>query len=213
MACGYHFFVADCICICVTVQVVGHCSILPCVCNNSIAGGYEKFVEGRKYIGFILLSMIPAVIVGVGFEEQMTSLFNQKILLVALFLFLNGVMLISSDYFPKGNKPISGGKAFIIGIFQAIAILPGISRSGSTITSSVAMGIDRQTAARFSFIAVIPLIVGKMAKDLMDGTLASAQEQAFPLILGFVVSLLVGIVACRWMFEIVKKAKLRYLGF
>ena len=157
--------------------------------------------------------MIPAVIVGVGFEEQMTSLFNQKILLVALFLFLNGVMLISSDYFPKGNKPISAGKAFVIGIFQAIAILPGISRSGSTITSSVAMGIDRQTAARFSFIAVIPLIFGKMAKDLMDGTLASAQEQAFPLILGFVVSFLVGIVACRWMLEIVKKAKLRYFGF
>jgi undecaprenyl-diphosphatase len=169
--------------------------------------------QGRLFILLILISMIPAVIVGLGFEEEMTALFTQKILLVALFLFINGIMLIISDYLPAGDKPITPFKAFIIGIFQAIAILPGISRSGSTITSSVAMGIDRRTAAQFSFLAVIPLIFGKIAKDVMDGTMSASNTNAGPLMIGFVVAFIVGVLACKWMLNIVQKAKLRYFGY
>lgn len=169
--------------------------------------------EGRKFILMIILSMIPAVIVGVGFESQMIALFDQRIVLVGIFLFINGIMLILSDRLPPGNKPITPLKAFIIGIFQAIAILPGISRSGSTIVSSVALGIDRKEAANFSFLMVIPLLFGKMAKDLMDQRIDFTDSKGLPLLVGFFVALIVGIYACQLMLTIVKKAKLGYFGF
>src|SRR5687768_10295858 len=92
--------------------------------------------EGRKFLWLILISMIPAVIVGVGFESQMTALFTQKIVLVACLLMINGIVLLVSDYLTNAHRPITPGKSFVIGIAQAIAIMPGISRSGSTIATS-----------------------------------------------------------------------------
>lgn len=169
--------------------------------------------EGKKFLWLIIISMIPAVIVGVGFESQIASLFDRKILLVALFLIINGFVLILSDYFQNAHRPITPMKSLLIGIAQAIAILPGISRSGSTITTSVALGIDRNEAAHFSFLMVIPLIFGKIAKDLMDGTMQQAETNALPIVAGFIASFLVGIVACRWMLAIVRKAKLGYFGY
>ena len=169
--------------------------------------------EGRKFLLLILISMIPAVIVGLGFESQMTALFSQKIILVAIFLMINGIVLVVSDYLPNTFKPITPLKALIMGIAQAIAILPGISRSGSTITTSVALGIDRNEAAHFSFLMVVPLIFGKIAKDLMDGTINNSNPHALPLLAGFIVSFLVGVMACKWMIAIVKKAKLSFFGF
>lgn len=168
---------------------------------------------GWKIVLLIAISMIPAVIVGVGFEKQMVALFDQKIILVAIFLMINGVMLIASDHMPSGNKPITPVKALIIGIFQAIAILPGISRSGSTIVSSVGMGIDRSEAANFSFLMVIPLLFGKMAKDLVDGNLAFNDAKMLPALVGFLCALFVGIFACKLMLAFVKKARLSYFGF
>jgi undecaprenyl-diphosphatase len=168
--------------------------------------------EGRKFILLVIISMVPAVIVGVGFEKQMISLFDKKILLVALFLFINGIVLISSDFMPAAKKPITPLKSLLIGIAQAIAILPGISRSGSTIATSVGLGIDRNEAANFSFLILLPLLFGKLGKDIMDGTLESGSANAGPLFVGFLVSLFVGIFACKWMLVIVRKAKLRYFG-
>lgn len=167
----------------------------------------------KKFILLTLISMIPAVIVGVGFEKEMTALFDKKIILVGLLLCINGIVLTVSDFLPGGNRPITPWKALSIGIAQAIAILPGISRSGSTISTSVGLGIDRKEAAHFSFLIVIPLIFGKIAKDVLDGTMANAQTKATPLIIGFVVSFLVGVLACSLMIRIVQKAKLRYFGF
>ena len=169
--------------------------------------------EGRKFLLLILISMIPAVIVGVGFESQMTALFSQKIILVACFLMINGIVLIISDYLTNKHLPITPLKTLFIGIAQAIAILPGISRSGSTISTSVALGIDRNEAAHFSFLMVVPLIFGKIAKDLMDGTISDSNTKTIPLLIGFIVAFLVGIVACKWMITIVRKAKLSYFGF
>ena len=169
--------------------------------------------EGRKFILLILISMIPAVIVGLGFESEMTALFSQKIILVGCFLMINGIVLVVSDYLPNTYKPITPLKALIIGLAQAVAILPGISRSGSTIATSVGLGIDRNEAAHFSFLMVVPLIFGKIAKDLMDGTINSSEPKAMPLLLGFVVAFFVGVIACKWMITIVKKAKLSYFGF
>ncbi|HZV68174.1 MAG TPA: undecaprenyl-diphosphate phosphatase [Saprospiraceae bacterium] len=172
-----------------------------------------KTAEGRKFIGLIIISMIPAVVVGVGFLPLVESLFNQQVVLVGLFLCINGVVLIVSDYLPNADKPITPVKSFLIGIAQAIAILPGISRSGSTIATSVALGIDRQKAAQYSFIMVLPLLFGKMAKDILDGRMEMEQSKALPLILGFLISFIVGVFAFKWLLAIVKKAKLSYFGF
>jgi undecaprenyl-diphosphatase len=100
----------------------------------------------------------------------------------------------------------------IIGVAQAIAILPGISRSGATISTSVLLGIDREKAARFSFLMVVPLILGKMAKDSMDGSLSESTIQFAPLIIGFIAAFFTGMLACIWMIRLVKDSKLRYFS-
>src|SRR5690606_12719930 len=112
---------------------------------------------------------------------------------------------------------VSVGNAIIIGIAQAIAILPGISRSGATIGTSVLLGIDRERAARFSFLMVVPLIFGKMAKDMMSPefkeVMAGGSESTvsfFALSVGFVAAFFTGIFACKWMISLVKKSKLSY---
>lgn len=168
--------------------------------------------SGRTFILLVVISMIPAVIVGLGFESQMETLFSGKIVFVGAMLFINGLVVLSSDYFPKSAKPITPLKSFLIGIAQAIAILPGISRSGSTISTSLALGIDRKEAANFSFLILVPLLLGKLAKDLLSGDLMMSQSKALPLGVGFLCSFIVGIFACQWMLRFVQKAKLSYFG-
>ena len=105
--------------------------------------------------------------------------------------------------------------SIIIGISQAIAILPGISRSGATISTSVLLGIDREKAARFSFLMVVPLIFGKIAKDLLgakDGEPLGAAGQEVALAVGFVAAFVTGLVACTWMIRLVKGSKLSYFS-
>lgn len=169
--------------------------------------------EGRKFIWLILISMIPAGIVGVALESQISALFERQIILVACMLCVTGVVLLISDKLKPKTHPITPRNAFLVGVAQAIAILPGISRSGSTIASAIGLGINRKEAAQFSFLMVIPLIFGKMAKDAMDGAVLVNGTKTLPLLLGFVVSFLVGVLACRWMVSVVQKAKLHYFGY
>jgi undecaprenyl-diphosphatase len=107
---------------------------------------------------------------------------------------------------------VSYQSALIIGISQAIAILPGISRSGATISTSVLLGIDKDRAARFSFLMVVPLILGKMAKDILDGAFTSGQVDALALTIGFAAAFITGLFACTWMISLVKKSKLTYFS-
>ena len=102
--------------------------------------------------------------------------------------------------------------AFVVGISQALAILPGISRSGATISSSVLLGIDRTKAARFSFLMVVPLIFGKICKDVMSGAINFHSTQIGTLSVGFLASFIAGLFACKWMIEIVKRSKLTYFA-
>ncbi len=169
--------------------------------------------EGRLYIGWIIISMIPAVVIGVTLDEQITALFDRQIILVSCMLILTGVFLIFSDYWSGASQLLSTGRAFVIGLAQAFAILPGISRSGATITAGIFLGMDRKEVARFSFLMVIPLIFGKIAKDFAGGELNMTSEKAMPMILGFVFSFIVGVMACKWMVSIVQKARLRYFGY
>ncbi len=127
-------------------------------------------------------------------------------------LVITGLLLLLADRAKVSDKTVSYRDAIIIGIAQSIAILPGISRSGATISTSVLLGIDREKAARFSFLMVVPLILGKMAKDIMDGSLSESTVQAAPLIAGFIAAFLTGVLACIWMIKLVKASKLSYFS-
>ncbi|MFT5834290.1 MAG: undecaprenyl-diphosphatase [Cognaticolwellia sp.] len=160
----------------------------------------------------IILSMIPAVFVGLFFEDVIESLFNGRIILVGCMLLLTGILLYFADRAKKTDKTVSFVNALIVGIAQAIAILPGISRSGATISTSVLLGIDRERAARFSFLMVVPLILGKMAKDILSGDMSSESINMSALVIGFLAAFLTGLVACVWMIRIVKNSKLIYFS-
>ena len=136
----------------------------------SILKGFLAFTwnEDTQFVSKIALSMLPAVIVGLIFEDQLEELFGGNILLVGAMLLVTAILLFFADKAKDTNKNVSFKNAFIIGVSQAIAMLPGISRSGATISTSVLLGNDKTKAARFSFLMVIPLIFGKIAKDIID---------------------------------------------
>lgn len=161
----------------------------------------------------IFISMIPAVIVGLFLEDLITRLFNQNILLVGAMLLLTGVLLGLADRAKSTLKDINAKTAFIIGLLQAIAILPGISRSGATIATAVLLGIDKEKAARFSFLMVVPLIVGSMAKSILYADSIEADTSLLPLVIGFIAAFFTGLAACKWMINIVKKAQLKYFSW
>ena len=161
----------------------------------------------------IIISMIPAVIVGLFLEDLITQLFDQNILLVGAMLLLTGVLLGLADRAKSTLKDINAKSAFIIGLLQAVAILPGISRSGATIATAVLLGIDKEKAARFSFLMVVPLIVGSMAKSILDADSIEADTSLLPLIIGFIAAFFTGLAACKWMINIVKKAQLKYFSW
>lgn len=169
--------------------------------------------EQVDFSGKIILSMIPAAIVGVLFDDHLEALFDRQILLVGLMLVLTGALLFLADQAKNTSKRVSWGNAFIIGIAQMVAILPGISRSGATISTSVLLGIDRTRAAKFSFLMVVPLILGKMAKDILRGEITYAEGELIPLAAGFVAAFVTGLLACTWMIALVKKSKLSYFAY
>lgn len=169
----------------------------------------EEFAFSLK----IVLSLIPAVMVGLLFEEQIEQLFSQQILLVGLMLIITGLLLFLADRSKNTERKVNYGNALVVGIAQAIAILPGISRSGATISTSVLLGIDRERAARFSFLMVVPLIFGKMAKDILSGELTSqTAANPWPFVFGFIAAFATGMLACTWMIRLVKNSKLTYFS-
>ena len=179
-----------------------------------IAGLFQlKWNEEAQFSVKIILSMIPAAIVGLFFEEEIKSLFGGQIVLVGSMLLLTGLLLFLADKAKKTNKKVSILNSILIGIAQAIAILPGISRSGATICTSVLLGVDREKAARFSFLMVVPLILGKMAKDMLSGNLITESTTILPLIFGFIAAFITGLVACKWMIRLVKKSQLKYFAY
>ena len=157
--------------------------------------------------------MIPAGLIGFFYSEELERLFDQQILLVGLMLLVTGLLLFVADRSRDTNKDVSFVRALVLGTAQAIAILPGISRSGATISTAVLLGIDRTKAASFSFLMVIPLVLGKITKDLLDGTLALKEDQFLILIGGFTAAFLTGVVACKWMISLVQKAQLKYFAY
>ncbi len=176
-------------------------------------GLFSKNKESIQFSLKIILSMIPAAVVGVLFDDYIEAFFNKKILLVACMLLITGLLLFVADKAKTTEKHVSCWDAIWIGVAQMVAILPGISRSGATISTSVLLGIDRYRAARFSFLMVVPLIFGKMAKDLLSGDFNVSSELGIELIIGFFAALITGYFACTWMINLVKKSKLKYFSY
>ncbi|WP_272972695.1 undecaprenyl-diphosphate phosphatase [Croceibacter atlanticus] len=171
-----------------------------------------KWNDDLKFSLKIILSMIPAAVVGVLFDEEIEALFNGNILFVGFMLIVTALLLWLADKAKDTNKNVSFPNALTIGISQAIAILPGISRSGATISTAVLLGIDKTKAARFSFLMVVPLILGKIAKDIMSGDITTTSSNNLVLIIGFISAFVAGLVACTWMIKLVKNSKLSYFA-
>ena len=172
----------------------------------------KNYNESHDFSISILISMIPAVLVGLFFEETINSLFDGNLILVGSMLYITALLLFLSDFLKLKKNEISFKNSFLIGLSQAIAILPGISRSGATIASAVILGIEREQAARFSFIMVIPLILGSMGKSILDHGMSFENFDLISLILGFLSAFITGLFACKWMILLVKKSKLYYFS-
>ncbi|PTX59293.1 undecaprenyl-diphosphatase [Kordia periserrulae] len=168
--------------------------------------------EESQFALKIVLSMIPAALVGIYFEEELEALFEGNLLLVGCMLIITALLLYFADKAKNTNKNVSYSNAVVIGISQAIAILPGVSRSGATISTSVLLGNDKTKAARFSFLMVVPLIFGKIGKDIFSGELALESADILPMSLGFIAAFIAGLFACTWMINLVKKSKLTYFS-
>ena len=160
----------------------------------------------------IILSMVPAVLIGLYFEAELEQFFSGNIVLVGSMLLVTALLLFLADRAENTHKNVSFANAFIIGVAQAVAMLPGISRSGATIATSVLLGIDKRKAARFSFLMVVPLILGKMAKDFMGGELDLQGENVTALGAGFVAAFVAGLLACTWMIRLVRNSKLTFFA-
>ena len=183
-----------------------------------ILKGLFKFQmnEETKYALNIVISMIPVGIVGVFFKDKVEAVFGSGLLIVGIMLLVTACLLTFS-YFakPRQKENISPLHAFIIGLGQALAVLPGLSRSGTTIATGLLLGDKKEKMAQFSFLMVIPPILGEALLDLLKGlkgeeTLVGID--AFPMIVGFVAAFVSGCLACKWMINIVKKGKLVYFG-
>ena len=179
-----------------------------------LLSGLFKFEwnEETQFCAKIMLSTIPAVIIGLFFEDELEQFFGGKIIFVGFMLLITAVLLWLADKSKDTDKPVSFQNSFVIGVAQAIAMLPGISRSGATIATSVLLGNDKSKAARFSFLMVIPLIFGKIGKDLLDGAITAESNNTLALCVGFIAALITGYFACKWMIAIVKKSKLSYFA-
>jgi undecaprenyl-diphosphatase len=172
-----------------------------------------KWNEATKFSIKIVISMIPAVFIGLLFEKQLAAFFSKNVLLVGLMLLLTAVLLLLADKAKNTHKKVSFSNAVLVGLSQAIAMLPGISRSGATISASVLLGIDRTKAARFSFLMVVPLIFGKIGKDVLSGDLNFQSSDSIPIAVGFITAFVAGLLACKWMISLVKKSNLSYFSF
>ena len=175
-----------------------------------------KMNDETKYFLNIVVSMIPIGIVGVFFKDTVEEIFGSGLLIVGCMLLLTALLLTFS-YFakPRVKENISWKDALIIGLAQAAAVMPGLSRSGSTIATGLMLGNKKEKMAQFSFLMVIPPILGEALLDMIKmakGHNPFGDVSTLALVVGFVAAFVSGCMACKWMINIVKKGKLIYFG-
>lgn len=168
-----------------------------------------KWNTETQYVFKIAVSMIPVVIVGLFFEKEVEALFSGNLILVGSMLIVTALLLGFTFWAKNGNKELTFGHALIIGVAQACAVIPGISRSGSTIATGLLLGNKRSEVSRFSFLMVLVPILGANVKSIIGADFASESSvSALPLIVGFIAAFVVGLLACTWMIRIVNRGKL-----
>ena len=177
-----------------------------------------RWNDETRYTVNILVSMIPVGIVGVFFKDYVEEIFGSGLFIVAYFLMVTALLLTFSYYAkPRQKEKISLRDAFIIGIAQAAAVMPGLSRSGSTIATGLILGNKKEKLAQFSFLMVIPPILGEALLDVMKAMKHGAEAvtggmSISALAVGFIAAFISGCFACKWMISIVKKGKLIYFA-
>ena len=172
-----------------------------------------KFNEATRFVTYILISMLPVFIVGIFFKDAVESFYNGNIAFVGAMLIITGLLLLASEKIKAKTRNLNAPSAFIIGIAQAIAVLPGISRSGATIATGLISGVDRSAIARFSFLMVIPPIIGASILDV--GNISNSQYNSTDILnmcAGFIAAFLTGLFACKLMIRLVKNSKLIYFA-
>lgn len=172
--------------------------------------------ESTQFAAKIALSMIPVGIVGLLFEEKIETLFGGDIIFVASMLLVTGILLTITYYTSDGQREVTFGRAIIIGLAQTIAILPGISRSGATIATALYLGVEKNKATRFSFLMVLPPILGaafiKALQVAKAPEIVAGNISTLALIAGFIAAFIAGLLACQWMITIVRRGKLIYFA-
>ena len=199
---------------------------LPLAVGIMAAGGYVpvEALEGTLFIGELSLDgclrpvhgilpvavMIPVLVVGIFFKDKVEQLFGNGLVLIGCMLILTALLLTFSYYIkPRPKEKITWWDAFIIGLSQAVAVLPGLSRSGTTIATGLMLGDKKEEVAKFSFLMVIVPILGEAFLSLVGGDFSTnVQIPATSLIVAFLAAFITGCIACKWMLSLVKKGKL-----
>ncbi len=185
-----------------------------------------RYNSQTEYFLKICISMIPVFIVGVFFKDYVESIFGAGLIVVGSMLLLTAVLLMLGEYLSnrqarkaqksgaEAGKEVGYKEAFIIGLAQSIAVLPGLSRSGTTISTGLMLGVKKSAVAQFSFLMVMIPILGEAFLELIGGEFSAAASgiSAGSLIAGFLTAFISGYIACRWMINIVRKAKLHYFS-
>lgn len=179
-----------------------------------------KYNDESDYIFKICVSMIPVLVVGLFFKDYVEALFS-SLLVVGIALLVTALLLYLSDRPSKKQagetenatrNGISWWQAFVVGCGQALAVIPGLSRSGTTISTGLLCGVKREVVAQFSFLMVLVPILGEAFLDVVGGDFASSATGAMPLVLGFIAAFISGLFACKVMIALVKRAKLKWFA-
>jgi undecaprenyl-diphosphatase len=184
--------------------------------KNLLAGLFQfKWNEETRYIFKILLSMLPVLIAGLLFREQIESLFTGNLRLVGGALLITAILLISTQLVKPGTKNIPFLDALIMGLAQAVATIPGISRSGATISTGLLLKNGRSEVARFSFLMVLLPIIGAALLDILSVSSSTSEAgiTTGSLVIGFLAAFISGYIACRWMINLIKKGNLYWFAF
>lgn len=166
-----------------------------------------------KYIAKLVVSSLPVIILGLFFKNTIENLFSGNLLLVGSMLMVTALLLFLTTFAKKGQERISFFHAILIGFSQALAVIPGISRSGATIATGLLLKNNKEETARFAFLMVLIPVLGAMGYDIVNGEFSvSIQTDLIPLLIGFASAFIAGLIACKWMIRVVKKGKLIYFA-
>jgi undecaprenyl-diphosphatase len=169
--------------------------------------------SSTQYVAKLIVSSVLVILLGLFFKTQIEELFSGNLLMVGSMLMVTALLLFLTTLVQKGHKNISFFHALVMGLSQALAVIPGISRSGATIATGLLLKNHKEETTRFSFLMVLIPVLGAMGYDLLSGEFTlTPQTDLVPLLVGFVSAFVAGLIACTWMIRIVKKGKLIYFA-